>query len=90
MTDAPPSMQAWAALHRAHARLSLQLTRRLEIELGVSLNEHGTLFELGRAPGRRLKLQDLGDRLGIQPQQRDAARRPTRGAGLDPTRGPPG
>jgi DNA-binding MarR family transcriptional regulator len=65
--DAANAMRTWATLHRAHARLSLELTRRMETELGVSLTEHGSLFELSSAPGHRLRLQELGDRLGISP-----------------------
>jgi DNA-binding MarR family transcriptional regulator len=65
--DVANSMRTWATLHRADARLSIELTRRMERERGVSLNEHGSLFELNRSAGRRLRLQDLGERLGISP-----------------------
>jgi DNA-binding MarR family transcriptional regulator len=65
--DVALSMQVWATLHRADARLSLELSRRMERERDVSLAEHGSLFELNSAPGRRLRLQDLAERLGVSP-----------------------
>lgn len=67
MTDAPPSMQTWVALHRAHARTLLELSRRMERERQVSVLEHGCLYELLAAPDRRLRMTDLAQRLGMSP-----------------------
>ncbi len=67
MTDAPRSMETWATLHRAHARTLLELTRRMEAEVDVSVLEHGSLYELNSAPQRRLRMVDLAERLGISP-----------------------
>ena len=67
MTDAPPSMQMWVALHRAHARTLLELSRRMEREREVSVLEHGCLYELLAAPGGRLRMTDLARRLGMSP-----------------------
>ena len=67
MTVPPRSMETWATLHRAHARLVAELGRRMEAERGVSLLEHGCLYELQSSPMRHLRMQELGDRLGISP-----------------------
>lgn len=67
MTNAPLTVITWATLHRAHARVRGQLTRRLEAERGVSVLEHGSLYELSSAPERRLLMAELADRLGLSP-----------------------
>ncbi|MFN2384128.1 MAG: MarR family winged helix-turn-helix transcriptional regulator [Gemmatimonadota bacterium] len=67
MTDTARSMEAWATLHRAHARVLAELSRRIEREHGVSVLEHGSLYELGAAPGRRLRMAQLAERLGLTP-----------------------
>ncbi len=60
-------METWATLHRAHARVMAELSRRLERERGVSVLEHGSLYELNSAPGRHLRMADLAERLGLSP-----------------------
>jgi len=60
-------METWATLHRAHARVMGDLGRRMDAERGVSVLEHGSLFELNRAPGRRLRMAELAERLGLSP-----------------------
>ena len=67
MSNAPLTMITWATLHRVHARVRAQLTRRMEAERGVSVLEHGSLYELNRAPQQRLLMADLADRLGLSP-----------------------
>ena len=65
MSNAPLTMITWATLHRAHARVRGYLTRRMES--GVSVLEHGSLYELRNAPKRRLPMAELADRLGLSP-----------------------
>lgn len=60
-------MRAWVALHRAHARTLLELSRRMERERDVSVLEHGCLHELLTAAQRRLRMSDLAQRLGMSP-----------------------
>ncbi len=67
MTDAPRTMETWATLHRAHARVLGELSRRMEAERDVSVLEHGSLYELNSAVGRRLRMADLAERLGLSP-----------------------
>ena len=67
MADAPRTMETWATLHRAHAQVMAALGRRLESERGVSVLEHGSLFELNSAPRRRLRMAQLAERLGLTP-----------------------
>jgi DNA-binding MarR family transcriptional regulator len=67
MSNAPLTMITWVTLHRAHARVRGYLTRRMETECGVSVLEHGSLYELSNAPERRLPMADLADRLGLSP-----------------------
>ena len=67
MTDHPLTLQTWVTLHRAHARLLSALSRRMELERDVSVLEHGSLYELSSAPGRRLRMAELADRLGLSP-----------------------
>ena len=63
MSNAPITMITWVTLHRAHARVRGYLTRRMETECGVSVLEHGSLYELSNAPERRLPMAELADRL---------------------------
>ena len=67
MSNAPLTMITWVTLHRAHARVRGYLTRRMEAECGVSVLEHGSLYELSSAPDRRLPMAELADRLGLSP-----------------------
>lgn len=67
MSNAPLTMITWVTLHRAHARVRGYLTRRMETECGVSVLEHGSLYELSNAPERRLPMAELADRLGLSP-----------------------
>lgn len=67
MSNPPRSMETWATLHRAHARVLGELSRRLEAERDVSVLEHGSLYELNSAPDRQLRMAVLAERLGMSP-----------------------
>ena len=60
-------MEAWVTLHRAHSRTLLELSRRMEAERGVSVLEHGALYEVLTAAARRLRMGELAERLGTSP-----------------------
>lgn len=67
MRAKPSTMETWATLHRAHARLLGVLSRRMETERDVSVLEHGSLYELSSAPRRQLRMAELAERLGLSP-----------------------
>jgi len=67
MTDAARTMETWATLHRAHARVLNDLSRRMEAERDVSVLEHGCLYELNSTPGRQLRMATVAERLGMSP-----------------------
>lgn len=61
------AMEAWVTLHRAHSSTLLELSRRMEAERGVSVLEHGALYEVLTAAGRQLRMGELAQRLGATP-----------------------
>jgi len=52
---------AWAALLRVHAAVVPRLERELAA-VGMPLSWYDVLLELGNAPGRRLRMSELGAR----------------------------
>jgi DNA-binding MarR family transcriptional regulator len=54
---------AWAGLLRTHARLVPQLDQLLQREVGLPLSWYDVLLELASAPGRRLRMTELGERV---------------------------
>ena len=56
-----PGIAAFAALMRAHAAVIRRLDDELEAEGGMSLGWYDVLLTLGRAPGRRMRMQELSD-----------------------------
>lgn len=59
MTDEVDRVGAWAALLRAHAAVVPRLERRLA-EQGMPLSWYDVLLVLNSAPGRRLRMTELG------------------------------
>lgn len=53
----------WRTFLRAHALLSRRLDDELRAEHGVSLAEYDALVQLASAPGRRLRMNQLADRV---------------------------
>lgn len=53
---------AWAALLRTHAAVVRQLERDLDRSQGLPLTWYDVLLELNSAEGRRLRMQELGER----------------------------
>src|ERR671916_83237 len=54
-------VDAWAALLRVHAAVVPRLERELAA-VGTPLSWYDVLLELGNAPGRRLRMSELGAR----------------------------
>ena len=61
MLDEPDGTAAWAALLRTHAAVVPKLERRLA-ETGLPLSWYDVLLVLNAAPGRRLRMSELGGR----------------------------
>ena len=58
MADRATAVAAWEALFRAQVSIMRGLSAEFPTEL-MSLNEYDVLFNISRAPGRRLRLKDL-------------------------------
>ena len=58
-----PRLGAWRTFLLAHARVSRRLDEELRAEHGLSLAEYEALLQIGTAPGRRLRMSQLADRV---------------------------
>jgi len=58
MSDRAIAVAAWEALFRAQVTIMRALAAEFPSEV-ISLNEYDVLFNITRAPGRRLRLKDL-------------------------------
>jgi DNA-binding MarR family transcriptional regulator len=58
-----PRLGAWRAFLHAHARLLRRLDEELQAEHGLSLAEYDALLQLANAPGRRLRMSVLAERV---------------------------
>jgi DNA-binding MarR family transcriptional regulator len=58
-----PGVLAWAALLRVHAALVPVLDRELQAASNLPLSGYDVLLELAYAPGRRLPMSELGERV---------------------------
>jgi DNA-binding MarR family transcriptional regulator len=56
---------AWGALLRCHAALVGRLEGELQAERGLSLAWYDVLLVLNSAPGRRLRMRELGERVVV-------------------------
>jgi DNA-binding MarR family transcriptional regulator len=63
MSSTDPGVRAWAALLRTHATVVRILERQVEARTGVPLSWYDVLLELNAADGRRLRMQDLSERV---------------------------
>jgi DNA-binding MarR family transcriptional regulator len=62
-TPADPRLRAWRSFLEAHARVSRRLDDEMRAEHGLSLAEYDALVQLEDAPGRRLRMNQLADRV---------------------------
>lgn len=56
-------LRPWVAFLRAHARITRRLDEELRAGHGLSLAEYDALVQLVSAPGRRLRMSALADRV---------------------------
>lgn len=56
-------LEAWSTFLRAHARVVRELERELQAEQSMALSDYDVLVQLAGAPGRRLRMSELADRL---------------------------
>lgn len=62
-------VQAWALLLRTHAALVPALNRELEAARNLPLRHYDVLLELNASRGRRLRMQELGNRVVLSRSQ---------------------
>src|SRR5215469_14719323 len=62
MADEDPEVAAWRGLLVAHSQLVPAIERDLRVAGQVSLSWYDVLLELNAAPGRRLRMSELGQR----------------------------
>ena len=55
------AVAAWAGILRIHADLVPKIDREVQRRTGMSLSWYDVLLELNAAPGRRLRMYDLGE-----------------------------
>jgi len=60
---ADPRLAAWRTFLMAHALVSRRLDDELRLEHGISLAEYDALVQLAHAPGRRLRMNQLAERV---------------------------
>ena len=58
-----PRIGTWRDFLTVHARLERMLDEDLRTEHGLSLAEYDALLQLAEAPGRRLRMHQLADRV---------------------------
>jgi DNA-binding MarR family transcriptional regulator len=63
MRAGDPRLAPWRTFLHAHARLTRRLDEELRAAHGLSLAEYDALVQLAGAPGRRLRMSALADRV---------------------------
>src|SRR5437868_8635215 len=63
MVEEPEGLAAFAALLKVQAAVVRKLEQRLEEHRLVPIAQYDVLLELNAAPGRRLRMQQLSDRV---------------------------
>jgi DNA-binding MarR family transcriptional regulator len=56
-------LEVWRSFLRAHAALVRELERELAAEAGLPLSWYDVLLQLAEAPGRRLRMAELAERV---------------------------
>jgi DNA-binding MarR family transcriptional regulator len=59
----PPGIDAWRAFLHAHARVTRRLDEELQAAHGLSLAEYDALLQIAHAPGRRIRMNVLAERV---------------------------
>jgi DNA-binding MarR family transcriptional regulator len=63
LTARDPRLAPWRAFLLAHARVSRRLDEELRLEHDLSIAEYDTLLALALAPGRRMRMGPLAERV---------------------------
>ena len=63
LTADDPRLAPWRAFIEAHARVSRRLDEELRAEHDLSLAEYEALLSIAQAPGRRIRMRQLSDRV---------------------------
>ena len=63
LTADDPRLAPWRAFLEAHARVSRRLDEDLRAEHDLSLAEYDALLNIAQAPGRRMRMRQLSDRV---------------------------
>ena len=58
-----PGMGAWRSFLVAHARITRRLDEELQAAHGLSLAEYDALLQISHAPGRRIRMNVLAERV---------------------------
>jgi DNA-binding MarR family transcriptional regulator len=58
-----PRLEPWRAFLAAHARVTRRLDEELRLEHDLSLAEYDALLTIANAPGRRIRMRQLADRV---------------------------
>jgi DNA-binding MarR family transcriptional regulator len=58
-----PGIDAWRAFLQAHARITRRLDEELQATHGLSLAEYDALLQIAHAPGRRVRMNVLANRV---------------------------
>jgi len=58
-----PRLDAWRSFVHAHARMTRRLDEELQAAHRLSLAEYDAMLQLANAPGRRLRMSALADRV---------------------------
>jgi DNA-binding MarR family transcriptional regulator len=63
LTASDPRLETWQDLLRAHARLLRKMDEELQANHHLSVAEYDALLQLANAPGHRLRMSALADRV---------------------------
>src|SRR5438045_2314296 len=58
-----PGIDAWRSFLTAHARITRRLDEELQAAHGLSLAEYDALLQIAHAPGRRVRMNVLAERV---------------------------
>src|SRR5512132_874580 len=58
-----PGIGAWRSFLTAHARVTRRLDEELQAAHGLSLAEYDALLQIAHAPGRRIRMNVLAERV---------------------------
>src|SRR4051794_10852014 len=58
-----PGIEAWRTFLQAHARVTRRLDEELQAAHGLSLAEYDALLQIAHAPGRRVRMNVLAERV---------------------------